>query len=231
MAIIEMTDQEKALLDLAYTDGERILEGKLFDYQEKALAELRAGMAYLKERYPNEELEVISFQPSSKKGCVELQFIQPGLDEVEYLLKNENGTYIDNFYDVPYEKEYDGLVEEILKEGGITARAYTTFPFLISDEIKSGKDLMDRRPHLGRTAELFINAEHLPSYEDAGALSKKVQELFEESGIYGSGMIFFITGLKSFDKMDVLQLDAYARNRKNLRNIVSVTFQCFQVKK
>ena len=231
MAIIEMTDQEKALLDLAYTDGERILEGKLFDYQEKALAELRAGMAYLKERYPNEELEVISFQPSSKKGCVELQFIQPGLDEVEYLLKNENGVYIDNFYDVPYEKEYDGLVEEILKEGGIIARAYTTFPFLISDEIKSGKDLMDRRPHLGRTAELFINAASLPSYEDAGALSKKVQELFEENGIYGSGMIFFITGLKDFDEMDVLQLDAYARNRKNLRSIVSVTFQCFQVTK
>ena len=37
MAFVQMTDEEKALLDLAYTDGNRILEGMLFDYQEKAL--------------------------------------------------------------------------------------------------------------------------------------------------------------------------------------------------
>jgi hypothetical protein len=230
MAVIQMTDEEKALLDLAYTDGERIAEGKLFDYQQKALNELRACSFYLKNRYPKEKLQIISFQPSTKKGCVELQFIQPGLDSTEYLLRYENGVYVDNFYDVPFEREYDGLVEEILKEGGIQARVYTTFPFLISDEIKSGRDLMDRRPHLGRTMQLFIHADALPSYEEADVLSEKVQNLLEEKGVYGSGMIFFILGMDGLEKENILELDAYARDRKNVRNVVSVGFRCFHVK-
>ena len=106
----EMTEHEKALLDLAYTDGGRIGEGKLFDYQEKALNELRAATFYLEKRYPEQDLEIISFQPSSQKGCVEIQFIQVGSD-TEYMLKYENDVYSDNFYDVPYEEEYDAIVE------------------------------------------------------------------------------------------------------------------------
>lgn len=223
----EMTEREKALLDLAYTDGERISEGKLFDYQERALNELRAATFYLDKRYPNQNLEIISFQPSSQKGTVEIQFIQVGSD-TEYMLKYENDVYVDNFYDVPYEKEYDGLVEGILRENGVEARVYTTFPYLISDKIKSGRDLMDRRPPLGRNTELFLQADALPAYEEAGKLAEKVQGIFASNGIYTSGMIFFILG-QDVASRDVLALDEYAHNRKNLRNIVSVAFRCFDV--
>ena len=145
MSFVEMTDEEKALLDLAYTDGKRILEGMLFDYQEKALGELRACRKYLKKRYPSENFKIISFQPSSKKGCVEMQFIQPERNMAEYILKYENGCYSDNFYDVPYEREYDDIVENILAEEEIFARVYTYFPFLISDEIRSGRELLEFR--------------------------------------------------------------------------------------
>ncbi len=230
MAIIQMTDEEKALLDLAYTDGERILEGKLFDYQEKALAELRACKGYLKSRYPKEEFRIISFQPSSQKGCVALQFVQPGLDSTEYLLKYENGQYVDNFYDVPFEREYDALVEEILKEDGIDARVYTTFPFLLGEEIHSGRDLMEHRPHLGRTMQLFLPVDKLPSYEEAEAMAAKVQRLFEEKGVYGSGIVFYLSGMDDAEQKNVLELNAYARNRKNAGNIVSAGFRCFHVK-
>lgn len=223
----EMTEHEKALLDLAYTDGGRIGEGKLFDYQEKALNELRAATFYLEKRYPEQDLEIISFQPSSQKGCVEIQFIQVGSD-TEYMLKYENDVYSDNFYDVPYEEEYDAIVEGILRENGIQARVYTTFPYLISDKIKSGKDLMDRRPHLGRNTELFIAAETLPEYDAAGRLAEKVQGIFSENGIYTSGMIFYILGMSKLEQ-GVQALDEYAHNRRNLRNIVSVAFRCFDV--
>jgi len=230
MAVIQMTDEEKALLDLAYTDGERIAEGKLFDYQEKALTELRACSFYLKKRYPGEELKIISFQPSSAKGCVQVQFIQPGFESTEYLLKYENGQYLDNFYDVRFEREYDELVEAILKEGGINARVYTTFPFLISEEIHSGRDLMDHRPYLGRTMQLFLHADELPSYEEAEALAGKVQNLFEEKGVYGSGIVFFIRGMNDLEKETIQELNAYARNRKNAKSVVSAGFRCFHVK-
>jgi len=230
MSVVQMTDEEKALLDLAYTDGERILEGKLFDYQEKALQELRQCVSHLKKRYPNEAFQIISFQPSSAKGCVEIQFIQPGYETREFMLKYENGTYTDNFYDVPHEKEYDSIVEGLLKDAGIHARVYTQFPFLISEEIGSGRELMDRRPPLGRHSEIFMHADALPTYEEATAFSEKVKEVFVENGIYSSGIIFFIRDLNSLGLTCGPELDAYARNRKNLKNMISAGFRCFQVK-
>ena len=228
MAAVRMTDEEKALLDLAYTDGGRILEGKLFDYQEKALGELRACSEHLKNRYPGEEFKIISFQPSSRKGCVELQFIQPHRDKTEYILKYEGGCYTDNFYDVPFEREYDDIVESLLSEAGIKARAYTYFPFLLGDEIRSGRDLMDHRPHLGRHTALFIHADSSPAPEKAENTVLLVKEVFCKNGIYSSGILFFVPALNRFAKKTVLELDAYCRARENRKKIYSICFQCFQ---
>lgn len=231
MAVVEMTEEEKALLDLAYTDGERILEGKLFDYQEKALKELRTCREALKDRYPDENFKIISFQPSSKKGCVELQFIQPERDETEYILKYEDGVYTDNFYDVPYEREYDGMVEEILASAGVVARVYTTFPFLISDVIRSGRDLMEKRPHIGRHTAIYMDVDVLPSEEEKGEVVEKARKAFKENGIYSSGIVFFVLGMNALNFDTVLQLDAYCRNRENLQKITTITFKCFEVDK
>ena len=221
MADMQMTDEEKALLDLAYTDGKRILEGKLFDYQEKALAELRTCRAFLTQRYPEENFRIISFQPSSRKGCVELQFIQPERGPDEYILKYEDGRYSDNFYDVPYEREYDEIVEKLLAQAGIQARVYTTFPFLISDRIRSGRELMEHRPHLGRHSALFLHADVLPDREEAETVSEKVKAVFQKNGIYSSGILFFIPGLDQLELKTAADLDAYCRNRKNFQKIYS----------
>lgn len=230
MGMTEMTDQEKALLDLAYTDGERILSGQLYDYQEDALKELRECTRHLMEKYQGEELEVISFTPSTKKGCASLQFVQKGFYP-EYTLKYEKGVYSDNFYDVPFEKEYDAMVEELLRQNGIEAKVYTVFPYLIADKIKSAQDLMDRRPHLGRNTEIFIDVdEALPECEESDALSEKIQGIFEEAGIYTSGMIFWMLDLDQMQEKTVIELDEYVRDRKNLRRVVSSAFRCFHVK-
>ena len=230
MATMEMTDEEKALLDLAYTDGARILEGKLFDYQEKALKELRTCSAYLKERYPEEDFKVISFQPSSRKGCVELQFVRPSQPEIEYLLKyDETEKYTDNFYDVPYEREYDGIVEGILEKAGIKARVYTTFPFLIGDEIRSGLDLMNRRPHIGRHTAIYLNADVLPTAQEAKAMEERVRKVFREKEIYSSCILFYVPGLEAMADKTVQEVDAYCRNRKNADKIFLHAFRCFDL--
>lgn len=231
MAVIQMTDEEKALLDLAYTDGARILEGKLFDYQERALAELRSCREFLAKRYPKENFKVISFQPSSRKGSVELQFVQPEKETAEYILKYENGQYSDNFYDVPFEREYDEIVEGLLEKADVHARVYTYFPFLISDEIHSGRELMDRRPHLGRHTALFFPADELSDDKDAVKLLERIRTVFRENGIYTSGILFFIKDAERLKAGSVLELDAYCRNRKNAALIKNVTFRSFQVDK
>ena len=231
MAFVQMTDEEKALLDLAYTDGKRILEGMLFDYQEKALSELRDCREFLKKRYPNENFKIISFQPSSRKGSVEMQFIQPERDTTEYILKYENGRYSDNFYDVPYERQYDEMIESMLAKDGITARVYTYFPFLISDEIHSGEDLLNHRPRLGRHTALYLNADFLSDQEERSVIAEKVKKLFKDNGIYSSGILFFIPGMDQLSMKTVLDLDAYCRNRDNRESIFSITFNCFDVER
>ena len=231
MSFVEMTDEEKALLDLAYTDGKRILEGMLFDYQEKALGELRACRKYLKKRYPSENFKIISFQPSSKKGCVEMQFIQPESNMAEYILKYENGCYSDNFYDVPYEREYDDIVENILAEEEIFARVYTYFPFLISDEIRSGRELLEHRPRLGRHTALFFNNSSLPDQAKIQKTIDMVKRVFRENGIYSSGILFFICGLEKTKLKTVQELDEYCRDRKNQEKIYSIPFRCFDVER
>ena len=231
MAYVQMTDEEKALLDLAYTDGKRILEGMLFDYQEKALIELRACREYLKDRYPNEKFRIISFQPSSRKGCVEMQFIQPERDATEYILKYEDGIYSDNFYDVPYEREYDEIIENLLSEADISARVYTYFPFLISDEIHSGRELLNHRPRLGRHSALFMSVGILPDQTEAEIISAKVKNVFKNNGIYSSGILFFIPDLEELNIKTVPDLDVYCRNRENQDKLSSITFSCFDIER
>ena len=228
---IRMTDEEKALLDLAYTDGARILEGKLFDYQEKALRELRGCLTHLSVRDPQEEFKAISFKPSSKKGCVEMQFIRPGKDTTEYILKYEDGYYTDNFYDVPYEKEYDEIVENLLKKAGIEARVLTAFPFLVGDVFHSGVQLMNHRPHLGRHTALYFNADKLPTQQEAEAVTENVKKVFRENGIYSSGILFFVPNRDRPALKDIEALDRYCRDRANRGKVFQITFRCFQVNK
>ena len=168
MAYVQMTDKEKALLDLAYTDGKRILEGKLFDYQEKALSELRACREHLKNRYPNERFKIISFQPSSRKGCVEMQFIQPERGASEYVLKQENGIYIEKFMvrtddtgkDYVYIQGEDGLLKKQYVKTGKTQWDYL--------EVKSGLSLTDKI------------AFPLASNVEEGAKTREVDSLYDD---------------------------------------------------
>ena len=230
MAFVQMTDEEKALLDFAYTDGKRILEGMLFDYQEKALGELRACREYLNSRYPHENFRIIAFQPSSRKGCVEMQFVLPERDETEYILKYEDGLYTDNFYDVPFEREYDELIEHMLTEAEIPARVYTYFPFLISDVISSGKDLLERRPRLGRHTALFVDANSLDEQEAEAAITK-IKKIFKDNGIYSSGILFLVPDLDKMSTESVQELDRYCRDLENHISITGIPFRCFDVER
>lgn len=226
---MNMTDKEKELLDLAFSDGERIWNGNLLDYQISALNDLRLMMNNLSKKYSNFDLEVVSFTPKSKTTPAEIQFVQKGLI-TEYTMTVSNNNFADNFYDVPFEKEYDKIVEEILNDNDIKARVYTVFPFLISDEINDVNDLFNHRPHLGRNTELFISVDKLPDFDYADEIADNVQKVFNENNIYTSGIIFFVVNMENIKYKNIIELDEYVRDRTNIRNVLSVTFRCFNVK-
>jgi len=75
---------------------------------------------------------------------------------------------------------------------------------------------------------VFLRTDSLPDYEEAGKMAEKLQQIMGEHGIYTSGMVFYIRGME-LQGQDVIALDEYTHNRKNLRNIVSAAFRCFNV--
>ena len=227
MGKYNLTENEIELLKYAYTDDDRIEDGILFDYQEEALHMIRKCQVYLQVRYPRFLLKMVSFLPKTKKrSYTEIHFQCFGSD-ILYTLRCNNidgeDAFSDNFYDVPFEAEYDKKIEKLLKNKDIVSRVYTIFPFLIEDKIESWQDLFNKK-NLSRNTEIFINVEQFPSEEEIDAIASVIEGVFEENRLKGNGMIYFI--LDNLDiSRDISYFDEYVKDRKNLKNLVSVAFR------
>lgn len=226
MSKFNLTEKEKELLKYAYIDNDRIDEGNLFDYQEAALHMIRKSSVYLEVRYPNHDLEMISFLPQTKKTSYsEIHFVESGSD-VTYTLrcqtKNGEDTFSDNFYDVPFEKEYDKRVERLLKARKISSRVYTVFPFLISNRIDSLEDLLNME-RLSRNTEVFIGVDEFPSEEEMQDTCSKIEDIFKQNKLYGSCVVYFMLDIEDMNR-DISYFDEYVKDRKNQKNIVSIAF-------
>lgn len=226
MPKFSLTPKEKELLKYAYTDDSRIEEGNLFDYQEEALHMIRKSSVYLDVRYPSYDLEMISFLPQTKKTpYAEIHFVEVGND-VTYTLRcqNLNGedTFSDNFYDVPFEKEYDKRIEKLLKAKKISSRVYTVFPFLISKRIDSLDDLLNME-RLARNTEVFIDVDTFPGEDEIQNISSSIEEVFRENKLYGSTVVYFLMNIEDMNR-DISYFDEYVKDRKNLKNIISIAF-------
>ena len=222
-----LTENEKALLDYAYTDKDRIRDGVLFDYQIDALKMIRKCDEYLKKKYPKYDLEMITFNPQTKKRCyTEIHFILKGIEAhfvLHYEIKDGKDYFSDNFYDVPFIKEYDKKIELLLKNKSIEARCFTIFPYLLSETINSADELLNEKRSLGRNTEIFINVSELPTDLEIDRLSKIIEDLFNENKIYMNGMIYFIQDLDM--SKENIYYDSYVKDRKNQKNMVLSAFR------
>lgn len=227
MGKFNLTENEIELLKYAYTDDDRIEEGILFDYQEEALHMIRKSSVYLQVRYPRFLLKMVSFLPKTKKRAyTEIQFQCFGSD-ILYTLRcrNDDGedVFSDNFYDVPFEAEYDKKVEKLLKNKGIIARVYTIFPFLLEGKVESAMELFNKTS-LSRNTEVFINVNAFPSEEDVNSIAAKIEDVFRANKLKGNGMIYFI--LDDWDiNRDIFYFDEYVKERKNQKNLVTAAFR------
>lgn len=222
-----LTENEKKLLEYAYTDNERIQDGLLFDYQIVALKMIRKCQEYLNQKYPNQNLEMVTFSPQNKKkNYTEIHFIKEGIEPnfiLRYEIKDGKDYFSDNFYDVPYIKDYDKRCEDVLNGSDISARCFTIFPYLMSDKVTSAEELFNVRKELGRNTEFFISVSDLPSQEEVDKKTDEIEQIFTSHKIYMNGMVYFILDLE-MDK-EAIYYDKYVKERMNAKNYVSSAFR------
>lgn len=221
MDYTEMTDQEKELLSAAYADADRIREGKLFEHQLEALEELRAGLTYLEDKYPDFPLLVLSFQPANKfNPWAVLSLRDESGDTYTVTVTPTDGSYVcaDDYYGALLREAYDEYVSGVLQTGGFSALSYTTFPEPAGSEIGADitvEKLLEIQPRLSRSTHLF--SEETQSHDDTAA---SLRECLVQAGLYGSYTLYFVPRE---------QLGSAAELEEGRNAWEKVSFNCFDI--
>lgn len=215
---IELTQQEISLLGAVYPNQERIENGELFDYQEEALYQLRAGKAYLEQKYPGISFEITSFMPANQfTQWAELTFCDEKGDR-EYRLtvtpEGESYTCADDYYGAVLREPYDQEIVQTLAAGGFTVLSYTQFPAPAGMEIgadTSVDDIIAMGSRLTRNTHLFSDQPCTQERAD------QMKELLSQAGFYGSFTLYQVPSLEE----EVLRLE------EGRRAFPYISFQCF----
>lgn len=218
---IMMTEKEIELLSAIYADAARIKEGKLFSHQEESLRELRAGMQYLAEKYPDADLEILIFEPATKWNASASALFRDQSDKNYFLaITPKDGSYIctDTYYGALLHEAYDTRVCEILAHDGYSVLAYTEFPALMGAEINAQtttEELIGLKSKLARNTSLFIE---LPA--DKEFVREAIQKCLLETDLYGAYTLYFVPAAENTEVSELL---------KNKTNWEKTVFSCFDV--
>ena len=194
LADFVMTDNEKYLLSKAYSDPERIEDGKLWSHQEVALNQLRAGTKYLEEKYPSHTFDIISFSPANKFNTSAILKFQENTASDTYTVAVEpyEGGYTctDNFYSALIGEGYDSMLTDILADNDIHVLSYTEFQKLLGAEINeniSVEEFTEIAANVMRITHLFTK-----KTEDNAKVARKIERVISGEKIYGVYDINFI---------------------------------------
>lgn len=203
--MIEMTEQEKNLLAAVFPDPDRIREGRLFAYQEKALEALRAGEAYLLGRYPDLQAQILSFLPSDlQEPWSTLRFQDEWGAEYSVSITQTDSGYqcVDDYYAARIRPEYDALVESVLLNAGFKVYAHTSFPNPLGEEFPATgtvQELLALYPKLTRQTALY-----LCQGDDREDLTEQLHAILRDAGLYGSYTVWLVPGTELPEDRDKL---------------------------
>lgn len=196
---IEMTAQEMELLSRLYQDENRILQGKLFSYQKEALLQLRTGMEYLAQKYPDGAYTVIAFQSAIKFNSGAELTIEDGREYTVYAeAKGEDYVCSDNYYGKYLQPRYDQHLEEVLFDGGYSGKSYTRFPSA-SDVLgpeTTVEQLLEVTPKQLRMVDMFVTAQN---HDEA---VRDLQSLMTQAGLYGTYTVYFVPELADIQTLE-----------------------------
>lgn len=197
---VSITTQEIELLSNIYpNEADRIAEGKLFGHQDEALNQLRAATEYLEEKYPGETFESVYFEPATKLNSVGNLTVENGESYTVYIEHMVGGySCSDTCYTKFLRPKYDEYLEQVLVDGGYTARTYTYFPAASTGlgPDTTLEELLLTAPRLARVSHLYVTAEN----KDVAVAG--IQELIAQEGVYGSYNVYFVNELEDLQTME-----------------------------
>lgn len=173
---------------------------------------------YLSNKYPDNNFEVISYNPPVKIDAdKDAYFLIKDVDsnkEYEVFIAYKNNEYYcyDNYYQNIIRKNYDEKITDIISECGYTVKTYTDFPSYIGEEVNSETttdDIIDMGNELYRITSIY-------SEEEIDI--DLIRENFISKNIYGSFFVYIIPSIE--DSSENLRL-----NNANYKNYSS--FNCF----
>ncbi len=212
---LEMTAQEMELLFRLYQDENRIPQGRLFSYQKEALLQLRAGMEYLTQKYPDGTYTVTAFQSAIKFNSGAELTIEDGREYTVYAeAKGEGYVCSDNYYGRYLQPRYDQRLEEVLFDGGYSGKSYTSFPSA-SDVLgpeTTVEQLLEVAPKQLRMVDLFVTA------QNHDEVVRDLQSLMTQAGLYGTYTVYFVPELADIQTLE--------NQRAGLEYVI---FSCFDI--
>lgn len=214
----DLTEEEQKLLIAAFGDDENIRTGNLYDYQKEALVQLRTGVGYLKKKYPEEDLSILSFSNATKLTEYAFCYFRAGASSKEYLLTitPENGSYVcrDTYYGEKIRDRYDAELESILREGGYETKLYTDFSTPAGMDVDGSATMQTVNgvsPKIARCTFIFVDSNLMEQGEN-------IQNALYDKGAYGSYILYFSDNLMN------RSIDQLVRQREEFK---SITFNVF----
>ena len=163
MQFYTLTDTEKTLLISAFGNGNDVNEGRLFEYQENVLCQIRAAVDYLSRKYGGTLFEYRSFLPVTKLNDIgKIAFSASGSEAVYYLYYTEEGDGFrctDNYYQVYYLDSFSSLVASVLSDAGYETCAVCDFITALPEDADYNvplADFLNSYPGINKTIYLFV---------------------------------------------------------------------------
>lgn len=151
---VQMTDEEKEMLCMAYVDDEKIMNGELYDFQKEALKQFRMAKEYLQKKYPGYEYDFFYFSPSDAYNNVSrIEFFVEGTDTpftVKIRVKSDSYEISDNFFEYALGSEYNEMITEMFSEAGLNNFiVHTRMGGYVGDEVYAGMPINEFVKEMG----------------------------------------------------------------------------------
>ncbi len=195
----ELTPEEEMIFCSVYVDEDRIINGRLFQYQVKELERLRFGRTYLEEKYPGKKFVFRSFAPATKvdltgKVLFSLSEDEENLYRLRVKETDSGFEAADDYYKDCVREAYDRMLQGLIRDSlGINSLTYTEFLSLKGPEINGNTpvdSLIAEKDRLSRDTVVFLDGRDVENNT-----ASELKKLFKDNILYGSYGVYYANNL------------------------------------
>ncbi|SFC22016.1 hypothetical protein [Butyrivibrio sp. YAB3001] len=191
---MELTSEEKKILSGISFDAEGIESGELNEADEKLLMEMRATLAYLKEKYPEYNFEITGCEPKSGTARDYDEWYYKALEIVREsafiamaVEKDGQIEIRDDFYGEIIREEVTDKIRSILGPSIPVVKIDVSFWEYLgkeySGELNADK-VLKGKISAGNDIKIFLDGSGILGTEYENVV-KKIEESFKKAGVIG----------------------------------------------